>query len=61
MNPSLLHTALIGYGLAGRVIHRPLLQAVEDLHVAPGRRSTVLRVLEVPARSSQTGEVVRLA
>jgi scyllo-inositol 2-dehydrogenase (NADP+) len=26
-----LRTALIGYGLAGRVIHRPLIEAVEDL------------------------------
>lgn len=28
-----LRTALIGYGLAGRVIHRPLIEAVEDLAV----------------------------
>jgi scyllo-inositol 2-dehydrogenase (NADP+) len=28
-----LRAALIGYGLAGRVIHRPLIEAVEDLHL----------------------------
>lgn len=42
-----LRTALVGYGLAGRVIHRPLLQAVDDFeltHVVtadPGRRAAV--------------------
>ncbi|MBC7373708.1 MAG: Gfo/Idh/MocA family oxidoreductase, partial [Frankiales bacterium] len=42
-----LRVALLGYGLAGRVIHRPLLQAVPDLeltHVVtadPGRRGEV--------------------
>jgi len=40
-----LRTALIGYGLAGRVIHRPLLDAVPDLTVThvvsanPARRA----------------------
>jgi len=29
-----LRTALVGYGLAGRVIHRPLLQAVSGLEVS---------------------------
>jgi predicted dehydrogenase len=42
-----LRTALLGYGLAGRVIHRPLLDAVDDLQVThvvtadPGRRAAV--------------------
>ena len=42
-----LRTALLGYGLAGRVIHRPLLDASDDLeltHVVtadPGRRAAV--------------------
>lgn len=31
--PTPLRTALVGYGLAGRVIHRPLLLAVPDLQV----------------------------
>jgi predicted dehydrogenase len=40
-----LRTALVGYGLAGRVIHRPLLERVPDLRVThvvtadPGRRA----------------------
>ena len=34
MSPSPLRTALVGYGLAGRVIHRPLLQAVDGLRVS---------------------------
>ena len=44
---SALRTALLGYGLAGRVIHRPLLQAVDDLEVThvvtsdPARRRAV--------------------
>ena len=44
---SLLRTALVGYGLAGRVIHRPLLEAVDALEVThvvtadPGRRAAV--------------------
>ena len=42
-----LRVALVGYGLAGRLIHRPLLEAVDDLeltHVVtadPGRRDAV--------------------
>jgi scyllo-inositol 2-dehydrogenase (NADP+) len=42
-----LRTALLGYGLAGRVIHRPLLEAVADLEVThvvtadPQRRAAV--------------------
>ena len=42
-----LRTALIGYGLAGRVIHRPLLDAVDELEVThvvtadAGRRAAV--------------------
>ena len=44
---SALRTALVGYGLAGRVIHRPLLEAVDGLEVThvvtadPGRRAAV--------------------
>ena len=44
---SALRTALVGYGLAGRVIHRPLLQAVDELEVThvvtadAGRRAAV--------------------
>ena len=44
---SALRTALLGYGLAGRVIHRPPLEAVDDLQVThvvtadPGRRAAV--------------------
>lgn len=47
-----MRTALIGYGLGGRVIHRPLLQAVETValtHVVtadPGRRAQA--AAEVP-------------
>jgi len=42
-----LRIALLGYGLAGRVIHRPLLEAVDDLEVTrvvttdPQRRAAV--------------------
>ena len=45
--PAPLRTALLGYGLAGRVIHRPLLQAVDGLEVThvvtadPARRAAV--------------------
>ena len=45
--PGPLRTALLGYGLAGRVIHRPLVQAVDGLeltHVVtadPARRAAV--------------------
>jgi scyllo-inositol 2-dehydrogenase (NADP+) len=44
---SALRAALLGYGLAGRVIHRPVLEAVDDLQVThvvtgdPGRRAAV--------------------
>ena len=42
-----LRTAVVGYGLAGRVVHRPLLEAVDGLEVThvvtadPGRRAAV--------------------
>ena len=45
---SALRAAVVGYGLAGRVIHRPLLEAVDELEVThvvtadPGRRAAAL-------------------
>ena len=50
---SRLRTALVGYGLAGRVIHRPLLEAVDELEVThvvtadPARRASV--AVDLPA------------
>lgn len=62
-----LRTALLGYGLAGRVIHRPLLQAVPDLDVThvvtadPGRRAEAAADLPDAALVGSADELWRRA
>ncbi len=62
-----LRTALLGYGLAGRVIHRPLLQAVPDLEVThvvtadPGRRVEAVADLPDAAVVGSADELWRRA